>query len=311
VIPRKARDAVLLVHREVVLTVRAAHAGSLQAPPDATRARRFLYGFTLPVAVLRATWRDVSARARWREVTFWQVGTLALFALSGALFFAQDWRGGRPTFAHVAEGLASWYAFVSVVEWIIIAVSREFHDHVAHHAALATGLASVEPLPARLRAPFGWTWMKLKRTVRNVLLVAIGAPLFAVALLIPRVGESIYGALLAVWTAYWAAVFAIGNAPEAWEHPPPREPWFLRGARRATRVPVVGWLLRPYVATVAWMTRSVASACHAFEHAPYEATGLALARAVASIPGVYLFARPAFPVAASHALVGSPQARTA
>jgi hypothetical protein len=179
---------------------------------------------------------------------------------------------------------------------------------VSHHAALVTGLVSIEPNPARLRAPFGWTWMKLKRAIRNVVLVAAGAPLFAVALLVPRVGNSIYGALLAAWTAYWAAVFAIGNAPEAWEHPPPREPWFLRGARRAARVPVVGWLLRPYVALVAWMTRSVASACHAFEHAPYEATGLALARAVASIPGVYLFARPAFPVAASHALVGRPPA---
>ena len=304
---RKVRATVTLVRREAVLSARAAHGGSLAPPSRGSRVRRFFYGVTLPLGVIRAALADPTTSNQWRDVSLAQLGALATLALSAALFELHSFLEDGFTWGAVAEAVASWYGAVSVAEWIIVALSREYHDALSVRAAQVTGIAAA-PLarPPRIRLDMPWLWLKTKRAVRLILLVAVGLPPLAVVALVPHVGHYVYAGLTLVWTAYWAAVFAIANAPEAWEHPAPGEPWFLRGLRRAAAVPVLGWVVAPYAWLVARVCRSVAPACRAFEEAPFEASGLALARTIASgVPGLYLFARPVFPVAASHAL-GSP-----
>jgi hypothetical protein len=303
---RKVRATVTLVRREAVLSARAAHEGSLDRPSRGSRVRRFFFGLTLPLGVTRAALADAPTSHLWRDVALAQLGALGTFALSAALFELKGLLEDGLSWGAAAEALAGWYGAVCVAEWIIIALSREYHDAISVRAAQVTGIA-VAPLfrAPRVRLDMGWLWLKAKRAMRLILLVAVGLPPLAVFALVPRVGHYVYAGLTLAWTAYWAAAFAIANAPECWEHPAPGEPWFLRGLRRAAAVPVVGWLVAPYAWLVARVCRSVVWACRAFEEVPFEASGLALARAIASVPGLYLFARPVFPVAASHAL-GAP-----
>ena len=117
------------------------------------------------------------------------------------------------------------------------------------------------------------------------------------------VGDALYVILSTLWAMYWVAVFAIGGTALAWETPADAPPWHVRGLRHFGRIPVLGLLPRFYAWLLAGASRSVISVCRAFERDPYAAAGLAAARTLAGIPGLYLFFRPAFSVAATHALV--------
>jgi hypothetical protein len=271
----------------------------LAPPPHDARARRFLWGFALPFGVLRAVLRDPAMRKRWLEVTSAQVGIIAVLS-----FFAV--RFSDASIHHIAAMLATIYSVVCVVEWIVIAFSREYHDDLSRMAAYATSVPGEPPLPhhPRVHIDIKWLWKKLKRRIRGFALIASGAPLLAWVLFVPHVGDAIYAVLAALWAFYWLSVFALGATPLAWdERPPVRAPWFLRPFDSAAKVAVVGWPFGAYAWLWRKLTVSVHAPCETQARAAYEGAGLALARAITGFPGLYLFLRPLFPVAATHVVL--------
>ncbi len=207
--------------------------------------------------------------------------------------------------AFVTSKLARLLAIVGVLEWLLIWIGREHHDVIAEGTARLTGVPS-EPanVPARLRLDFRWLKIKAWRTARFFLFVGLASPLTYELGQIPRVGNALGVAVQAAWTAYWASVFAIANSPLAWQSPEHGwAPWFIRLLVRPARLPLLGLPFRFYAWALTRATRAVWPACRAFEAAPWESAGLALARGVASVPGLYLVARPMFAPAATHAFI--------
>ncbi len=280
--------------------------GAHLAPPyDRGRLRRLLWGFALPFGIVRATFRDRAARARWLRWSAVQL--VILLGVGIRIGLARSDLGERGRHMSVTDVVAfatACYAAITVLEWILIALSRDFHDALSQMAANVTGVVA-EPLagPPRIRLDFRWLWTKGKRRLRGALMLATALPVLAVASAIPLAGEAIYLTLMTAWTAYWLAVFAMGGSFIAWEEHADDDPWFVRVFATAGQVPVVGIPPRLYARFLSWATRSVAPVCGAFERDPWTAWGLALARTLAGVPGLYLFMRPAFSVAATHAIL--------
>jgi hypothetical protein len=295
--------------RELREGARGALEASFQPPAATARVHRFVHGFALPFSVARVVARVPKERRAWLETLAVELAFLVPLAI-GIAVMSDDaeeafHRGGIGA-GTVAVIVAFWFA-LGIVEWVLIAFAHELHDALAYDVSLLTYVPA-EPLaaPPRVRLDMHWLWLKAKRKLRGLLLVATGVPLFAIALPIPGVGDVIFAALTGVWAAYWTAVFALANSHLAWarENDAP-DPWFLRALWRLGEVPVVGFFARLYARLVRRFTKSVHSACIAFEEAPYEAAGLAVARLVASVPGVWLALRPFFGPAATHALLGA------
>jgi hypothetical protein len=210
----------------------------------------------------------------------------------------------------VESRLAKIIAVLGVLEWILVWIIREHHDVVSLQVSELTGVpCEAPPAPPRLRFDFGWLKLKAWRALRFLLFVALGTPPAWLLGAIPHVGAALAGVWEAAWAAYWGSVFAVANSVLAWGAPHAGlvgtgdgAPWFIRALRTPGRVPVVGWPFRLYAALLAKLTRAVWPACLAFERAPWESAGLALARLVAGIPALYLVCRPMFPPAATHAL---------
>jgi hypothetical protein len=194
-------------------------------------------------------------------------------------------------------------AVLGAIEWILVWIGREHHDQIAYDASVLTGVPG-EPLPRppKLRLDFGWLWMKLWRALRFVVFLALDAPVVWLLQRIPVVGDYLAVVVEVGWAVYWASVFAIANTFLAWEPAPEgATPWFIRGLRYVGRVPIVGIPVRLYARVLTFATRKCWPACLALERTPWEAAGLATARAIASVPFVYLVMRPMFAPAATHA----------
>lgn len=205
----------------------------------------------------------------------------------------------------IQSRFAEIFVALGVLEWILVWIIREHHDVVSCEVSRLTGVsAETLPRPPRLRFDFGWLKMKAWRALRFILFMVVGTPPAWLLHAIPVAGPALAGAWGAAWTAYWASVFAVANTFLAWEvhtHGD-RAPWFVRILRVPGRVLVVGLPFRLYAWVLTRATRRVWPACIAFEEAPWEAAGLAVARLVAGIPLLYLVCRPMFPPAATHAL---------
>jgi len=205
--------------------------------------------------------------------------------------------------------VAKLIATLSIVEWILVWIGREHQDQIAY--SVLTGVPG-EPLPRPPRLRFDLAWLKMKgwRTLRLLIFLALAAPVMWLVGMIPRVGGSLALVVEAVWATYWACVFAIANTFLVWEQPAPpdRAPWFMRVLRTLARIPLLGIPFRIYAGVLRVATRKVWPACLAFENAPWESAGLALARAIASVPVVYIVTRPAFTPAATHAFVARTSA---
>ncbi len=209
--------------------------------------------------------------------------------------------------------VGSIVAALGVVEWILIWVGREHHDHIAYETSVLTGVIG-EPLKgaAKLRIDLGWLKLKAWRAIRFLLFLLLVSPAAWLLGMIPYVGPALSVAIEAAWAAYWACVFAIANTFVAWDvKGDPKPPWFLRMLDRASRVPALGLVVRLYARLLTFATRNVWPACMAFEQCSWESAGLALARGVATIPFLYLIFRPMFPPAATHALLGRRAANAA
>ncbi len=207
----------------------------------------------------------------------------------------------------VRSKVAQILAVLGVVEWVLVWIGREHHDAIALEVSSLAAIPA-EPLPRapRLRLDAGWLKLKAWRAGRFLIFLALGSPAAWLVAAIPKVGPPIAGAIELVWAAYWAGVFAIANSSEAWTIAPQEgntAPWFVRALERAGKIPVLGWGPRLYARLLTFATRKVWPACLAFEAAPWESLGLALARALASIPGFYLVCRPMFAPAATRILL--------
>lgn len=295
----------------------AALSGRLEAPPGHARLHRFVHGFALPFSVFRTVMRDPKTRSAYVTVLGVELAIVVPIAFA-CVWFSEHFRnlfaghGWKATLEETLALLGVLYTALSVLEWIVIAFAREHHDALSCASAIVTRAPTEAPPPnPRVRLDLGWLWTKAKRKVRAVVLVVVGVPAIALTLALPLAGEPLYATLMAAWAFYWLAVFALANTFLAWELRDPREPWFLRAGAAFARIPVLGWIAIPYVAIVRRVTRNVRPACLAFEEAPYEAAGLALARAILGIPIVWLAARPIFNVAATHALAGARAAQVA
>lgn len=210
-----------------------------------------------------------------------------------------------------------WTALLSALhlaQWIVIALSRDYHTELMREASVLTGIPPEdEPLSPRVRLNTQWLRRKLKQRSRGMMMFTAGLPVFwllarlmvwgAGGLLNVWGSRGIYLALLSVWGAWWFVVFSAGKTSLAWGEKEPRAPWFLRGWNWLTaRAGPVGPAMRTYGSLWTRFTREVFSPAACVERQPWSVGGLAVARAVASIPLVKCFARPLFPVAAAHLL---------
>jgi hypothetical protein len=299
--------------------------------------RRFAYGATLPLAVARAVSRDGLARRRWLSVAttqalvVWGVSLgLTLLSKSAVARLHEGWeRGGLKI---VSDGaFAFWstlYATLVVVEWIVVALSRDHHDAIGSEASRLTGVPPEEDERApRVALNVGWMIKRAKRYIRGLRVWLLGLPLLGLVAVVPVAGAPLYGLLVVAWAAYWLAVFNVAKSELAWRREPEviaHEVEVARGAvpdRGLTpsymrwfgllteRVPGFRWWLPRWYGRL-WRrwSRSAFPACLTAESVPWEAAGLALARILSGVPGLYMFVRPLIPVAAAHAIL-APERR--
>lgn len=287
-------------------------------PPRTGRLARVGYGFALPLAAMRALLRDPVERRRFLV----QAGARAfvVFALTGAIAGAGVYatiKAGllqadadfKTKATIVAAVLSSFYATLTVMETIVIALTHEYDAQIGRRAALRAGVAPEdEESKPRVRVDFAWIKKRIKRALRGYRVYLIGIPAFSIVYLLPGVGPSLYGLLLALWSLYWIVVLAASKTAAAWTeegHAP--DPWYLRvWEALTTYVPGFRWgLPRAYGRLWRKHSEAVFSPCKAVEDAPYAMLGLGLCRALLGVPGVYLFLRPFIPVAAAHIIATS------
>lgn len=206
-----------------------------------------------------------------------------------------------------------WAALLSslhIAQWIVIALSRDYHTELSREVSLRTGLAPEdEPLTPRVRLNLPWMRNKLKRRWRAFLVFAAGAPLLWFTTKFLPFRDELLTVLLSLWGAWWFVVFSAGKSALAWNESAPGEPWFLRGwkrltaSRAASSVAPVRSLMGTYGSVWTRFTRPVFSPIASVERQPWSLGGLAVARALAALPLVKCFLRPFIPVAAGHLLV--------
>src|SRR5262249_4908091 len=137
-------------------------------------------GFTLPFAVLRAVLKEPSARRRYEEIALTQLAVTV--AISVGIFYLMPslWRSAlrkEDAAAGIAQLLSTVYAVATGAEWATVAVSRDFHDDLSLRASYLTGVPG-DPLaaPPRVRLDLGWLWTKVRRKIRELLLILSGFP---------------------------------------------------------------------------------------------------------------------------------------
>jgi hypothetical protein len=293
----------------------AARAARFEPPPDGARLQRFGYGLALPFALARVTLADPAARRRYLRVIGVQ---FALTLGFGVLFtlLSREVSGSVPDQDHpdvhiqIAAAAGLWsvlYATISGVEWVVIALSRDYHDRVSRDASLLTGLTPEEDEKTpRVRIDLKWMWKRLRDKARGFFVFASVVPLLGLISTIAGIGPYLSAALLTLWSVYWAGVFAASRTVHGWrDEDSAPDPIFLRGWERVTRrLPgAVRWAPKTYGHILRRSTRSLFAPASRLEARPWELTGLSLARTLRHVPGLYLALRPFYGVAAAHVLV--------
>jgi len=292
----------------------AARASELAPHPDASRFARFGYGAALPFALARVAFRDPAFRRRY----LWTVGyqftvvvvlgvwlTLSSREIGITLIKAgaeHIERAGTPGF------LAALYATLCAVEWVVLALTRDFQTVLGREISLRAGIAPEdEDIDPRIRVNGPWLRRKLKNRIRGAIVFATILPLTALGREIPIVGPAIASLLFAAWAIYWAGVFVTAKSALAWDNEATApDPIYVRAAEsRFATVPVLAWLARVYARLWRTLTRSMFAPASHYERSPFELSGLSLARIIRYVPGAYLLVRPLYPVAASHLLLAS------
>ncbi len=218
------------------------------------------------------------------------------------------WLGSAIEGSRVGQYLATkwtwilWFVGVfSMVEGVVVFFSRRYDDWISFHASSIARIRPEElaPKPAEVTFEVRWLVKKLKRRIRGYIVFGAGIPFLALFQLVPVVGKTLFAIGLTVWGWYWLAIFTTAKSAHAWtdEHTAP-SPYLIRELRdRPAAIKLLG-PLRLYARLWARFTRSMNAPASTFERSPAPFMGLALARMILSLPGIYLLARPLISVAA-------------
>ncbi|MBJ6763132.1 hypothetical protein JGU66_20380 [Myxococcaceae bacterium JPH2] len=214
-----------------------------------------------------------------------------------------------PSHGFTTGSIAFWAALfgtMHIAQWIVLALSRDYHTAIARDASLLTGVpAEDDPFSPRVRLNTVWLRSKLKRRIRALIHFAVGLP-FAALLAAPfPFKHEVFTTLSSLWGLWWLCVYTAAKSARAWENPAPADPWFLRGWDWVTtHVPGFRWgLPRAYGRLLRRVTNEVRSPMAAMEQLPWSYAGLALVRFVGSVPPLKFFTRPLIPVSSAHLLV--------
>ncbi|MFL5358677.1 hypothetical protein [Archangium sp.] len=220
--------------------------------------------------------------------------------------------GPRKRKVHRVVYWAALFSSLNLAQWLVIALSRDYHTVLMREASVLTGLPPEdEPISPRVRLNPQWLRKELKQHWRGMLVFSSGVPLCWLSKKLVHWGgggelmaDGVYVMMLSAWGAWWFVVYTAGKSSLAWREQEPREPWYLRGLKWLTARAVP---LRPVMGTYGslWtkFTREMFSPAASVERQPWSLGGLAVARTLASIPLVKCFLRPIIPVAVSHLLV--------
>jgi hypothetical protein len=228
---------------------------------------------------------------------------------------AEGKKAERPVKKRTVPRAIYWAALLSslqIAQWIVIALSRDYHKALSREVSLRTGVAPEdEPLTPRVRLNASWLRRKMMRRWRALVVFALGLPVLWVLTLLLPWSDRLFTMLMFLWGAWWFVVFTAGKSALAWNEQAPREPWFLRGWNGLTsRVAPPRWMLLGVYGSV-WTkhTREVFAPAACVEQRPWGLMGLAVVRALAALPLVKCFLRPVIPVAAAHLLVAEEAGR--
>jgi hypothetical protein len=289
-------------------------------PPKTGRVAQVGYGFALPVATLRALIQDPLERRRY----LLQASLRALVVLVVIIALA-IWLPGyveldpaadlKEKLARIAAVLSSAYAFVVAVEWILISLTHDYDDQIGRRAALAIGAPPEDPeRPPRIRLDLPWIAKRMKRRFRGYRAYIFGVPAIFPISFAPIIGPALYAFALGGWTFYWFMVITASKSAAAWtEEGRAPDPWYLRlwDAAADSSFLFRWWLPRVYGRTLRKQTEAMFSPCKAVEDSIFPMIGLAMLRSITAIPGIYLFFRPFFPVAAARIIMHQAEAATA
>ncbi|WP_052351006.1 hypothetical protein [Myxococcus stipitatus] len=208
--------------------------------------------------------------------------------------------------------ISFWVALLGalqIAQWVIIALSRDYHDAIAREAALLTRVdPDDEAIQPRVRVNVPWMRKKVRRRVRAMFLFAAGVPA-ALLLALPfrwvGMGSEAFTAITSLWGMWWLLVFTAAKSGQAWDaREGQRPPWFLRAwTWLTTRVPGFRWgMFKRYGEMWNQRTKEVFEPVATVERHPWAYAGLALARFIGSFAPLRFFMRPLIPVASAHIL---------
>jgi len=209
--------------------------------------------------------------------------------------------------------LLALVAFLSAIEGVTVFFSRRWDDWLSFHASRLAMVRPEDEIPKepKIALDLKWLYRKGKRRIRGYIVLAAGLPALLPLRLIPTVGVWIFTILLSLWGWYWLGVFTAAKSAHAWadEGTAPSPLPIRKLAQRVSTGRLVA-PVRQYARLWARVTNGVNPAAATFERSPAAFLGLALARALLSLPGLYLLARPIVPVAAGRLCAeGDPQNR--
>lgn len=212
-------------------------------------------------------------------------------------FFARVWTRASDGWAW----LLALVAILSATEGVVVFLSRRWDDWLSFHASRIAAIRPEDETPKTPKVAFDikWLYRKLRRRMRGYIVFAAGVPALLPLRLVPTAGPWLFNIAATLWGWYWLGVFSAAKSAHAWADeddalsPAPIRTLNDRVSKGFVLAPV-----RWYGRIWARITRSVNPAATTFERSPAAFLGLALARVVLSLPGLYLLARPIVPVAA-------------
>jgi hypothetical protein len=215
--------------------------------------------------------------------------------------------------------LAALYGTVLLIQWVVVALSRGYHDAIGRDLSMAAGIEPEDsPFTPRIRVDFKWIRNKIRRRVRAftamlpgfiTIPIAIGILSFLLRWVAPPLSSTmpfIREALAMAWVCYWWAIFTAAKSARAWvnETTAPLPALFSRLEALTQRFPLLRWFgLGLFVGMSRRMTRPLFAPAARVDQQPLEFAGLAATRALTFIPLVKFFLRPLIPVASARLLV--------
>lgn len=232
-------------------------------------------------------------------------------------------RDSADAFTRTLAAIGAFIGFLKVIEWILIALTRQYGDALTVVASELIGVPPDDVLnEPRVCLDVRWLWSKLKRRITGAVgFVVTTAPaiLFLGLVLSPLIvfvvrNRTDDGAIVVAWFTNalgdlfitimlfgWIGVFTLGKTGHAWKNPSAPDLVFVRhasslGAFLMPRLPRIAGIARLYERVIRRITGFMRSPAQCVGRAPWETVGLVMARVFFSIPGLYIIGRPIIPV---------------